>query len=680
MARSLFRQFEQIHGTYDFVDNMWMSYAEHCGRDYNTSAVGVVTSGTNVFKDNSFTFDDSSVGNFVVVDTGNNSGIYPITGYTSNHVVTVSGTFSETTSALNYRLHYYTNLEDDLNYLRWQIHRIMGGTNWYDDTCTTLCDMANLIPKRPNYVGETTQYTQRPGTVAFTISDIDQLGYISTGSPAGEYTDGSVSVSAGNNVRFTDDNTMAINITGGFFPADKGIIRIYKSGIVVGELDLAVAWDNDNCIYETSESDVGSNPDYISSNTGTDIINLTNRRCMNSSVDGYQHFWPAYQVASMSVGVSPTFDLTLNSGIVGQIRVVHSVGGDDSYIYNKFWVDTTSQEINPSAPTVTSGTVVNKYLSGIPYADTNSVFNLTISNSDTLFDRGYVLSPVRIFLSEFNASTQTPSLATLGLTAPLDITDTIGTYNSSVTVGGGNFRDMDARCTVRYYNVFTYSTSSNSAAGIYRIDTYGNTSTDTHEYFDDEQYRFIGDNTDEDTTFNDTTIDKTDSTWEETTSILTQVDHDDLIGLVCYNGVLKYPSIDHSNGFVPSGPNYSNSTGKARYYRVFITNAPFTQGKLRFVGWSNALNVVSGDTINVHLRMPNCTDYSNNNTAVWQDLSVDQTIYGGNGCKGTGSSGEYMSYSFGTTSSDPYGNRIIIRITATGSFTNLQGLYFEPTI
>ena len=238
---------------------------------------------------------------------------------------------------------------------------------------------------------------------------------------------------------------------------------------------------------------------------------------------------------------------------------------------------------------------------------------------------------------------------------------------------------MDARARVTLRNVFATATSANSNAGVFRIFTYGNTSNDTTENFNDEQYRFIGNSTDESTTFNDTSIDESDSNWDSTVSVLTQVDHDNYIGLVEYDGYLKYPDTDHST-FVPSGPDYSGASGNARYYRVFLATGAFNQGRFRFVGWSNALNIVTGSVISVHLRFPNCSDYGNGNTDVWQDLSVDQTIYGGNGCLGTGSSGEYVNFSFGTTSSSSYGNRVIIRITATGSFSQLRGIIFEPTI
>ena len=57
------------------------------------------------------------------------------------------------------------------------------------------------------------------------------------------------------------------------------------------------------------------------------------------------------------------------------------------------------------------------------------------------------------------------------------------------------------------------------------------------------------------------------------------------------------------------------------------------------------------------------------------------TTYGGDGCLGSGSSGSDVAFSFGTTSSVTYGNRIIMRITfKNSSVTALTGITFSPTL
>lgn len=667
--RSLFNQLTQVRGTIDFEDlRSYRSLAEQAGRHYLSGTL-TVTSGSATVTDSSNAFERSEQGNFIVIDEGPAAGVYQITasGTLGNFDATVTPTPTAADASASYRRHYYQNLEDDLNYLRTMLNMVIGESNWYDEPDTDLRNMAYLIPKTPNQVGDNTQYPGiRSGAVSFSISDIDQTGGVSSGAPAGEYTDNTSSVTAGTTIRFTDDNTMTISIPGGFYPADQGVLNITRDGAVVGTLDLAAAWTADNCSYEEEESDVGTNPNHTPSNTGTDIISLTNRRCMNTSTDGYSNFWPPYQIASMSA------TLTLPAGFQGQITVTHTLGGSQNYTYSSFFVDTTSQTISPTAPTFAENTAVTRYLSGVPYYTTGSTFDVSITHSTTIFDRGYVTNPLTLNLSQFNASNQTPSLGDLGLSEPLAITDTIGTYNTSLSVGSGNFRDLDARGTATFRSVFTSANSSDSSAGTFRIDTYGTTSTATQENFDDEDKRFLGT---ED--FTDTGITWADSSWDSTANVTGLGEP----GLVVYNGTLKYPSINHSSGFLPVGPDYTGQSGDFVYYRVFTATGAFTSGSITFSGWSNALSVIQGSNVEVSLRYPNCTDYGNNNTSLWQDLSVDQTIYGGDGCLGAGSSGSVVNFSFGTTSSVSYGNRIIMKIVfKNSSVTALTGITFNPTL
>jgi hypothetical protein len=669
MAKSLFNQLSQVHGSRTFFDEIKYAYAEQAGRHYHSGSVAV-TSGVAQVDTGYGDMSRVDIGNYFIVDDGDAAGVYEITAV-SGTVATLSPTPTGTDASATGCLHYYQNLEDDLNYLR-KMMALVIGEDWNEEPNTDLRNMAYLIPKRPNYVGETGQYTERPGTVSFSISDIDQTGGLSSGAPTGEYTDNTATATPGDTVRFTDDNTMVISIAGGFYPADTGTLRVMRDGTAIGELDLAAAWTADGCSYEEEESDVGNNPNHTAGG-GLDIFSLTNRRCMNTSVDGFASFWPPYQMASMTATV------TLPAGYQGAISVTHTVGGSQAYTYANFWVDTTSQSITAAAPVVSELTPVTRHLSGVPYYNTGSTFTISGTNSDTLFDRGYPTTPMRFNVTQFNDSNISVSYANIGLSTPTAITDTIdgaGGYSTTITVGGGNFRDLDARATQTFWNVFTSATSASSAAGTYRIDTFGQTSTATTEGFDDEVWRFKGD---ED--FTDTGIGTGDSNWDSTDNVTTLSGVDN--GLVVYNSTLKYPTLDHSTGFLPAGPDYSGQSGDFVYYRVFTSNGggSFTNGSITFSGWSNALSTIQGSNVEVHLRYPNCTDYSNGNTSVWQDLSSDQTVYGGNGCLGTGSTGSSVAFSFGTTSSVSFGDRIIMRIKfKASSVTALTGITFNPTL
>ena len=662
--RSLFDQFNQVRGTRDFVDvASYRQLAESCGRSYSEGTLTVVSGSSTVTANVSFTLDEQN--NFIVIPEGIGAGTYQITSCSGVTAIVIP-TPEVNGSSLSYRRHYFQNLEDDLNYLRGMLKLVIGEGDWNADPDTDLRNMAYLIPKAPNVVGQTGAYTTiRQGTVSFILSNIDQSGFVSTGAPSGEYTDNTTSTTAGTSLLFTDDNTMIISIAGGFYPADVGIIRIMRDGAVIGELDLAAAWISNGCVIEESELEVGTNSNYTASNTGTDIINLINRRCMNNSIDAYPSFWPAHQIASMSA------TMNLPAGFQGQISVVHSIEGSQNYTNASFFVDTTDQIITATAPTVTSGTAVLNYLSGVPYYDGGTTFNVSFTNNSTLFDRGYLTNPVTLNCAEFNASNLTPTLTQLGLTAPLAITTVLGTYNTSITVGASDFRDMDARLTATFRNVFVSGNSANSAAGTFRIDTYGITSTSTVEYFDDENKRFKGTEN-----FNNTSITWADSAWNSTDNVTTLGEK----GLQVYNGTLVYPTVNHST-FLPVGPNYTGQSGDFVLYRVFIASAAFTNGTITFSGWADAKSTIQGANVDVYLRYPSCTNYGNNNLATWQNLGVDQTIYGGDGCLGAGSTGSVVAFSFGTTSSVTYGNRIVMKLVfKNSSVTALTGITFSPVL
>jgi hypothetical protein len=667
--RSLFNQLNQVRGTTGHEDQL--SYheelAEAAGRHYLTGTLAVV-SGSVTVTDSSDAFELSEQNNFIVIDEGPAAGVYTIDAGSNAFTATVSPTPIADDAVATYRRHYYTNLEDDLNYLRTMLNMVIGEDNWYDEPNTDLRNMAYLIPKTPNEVGDNAQYPGvRSGDVGFSISNIGQTAKVSSGADSEEYTDNTSFVNAGTSIQFTDDNTMVISIAGGFYPADLGALNIVRDGVVVGTLDLVAAWTADGCSYEEEEADVGNNPVHTSTHTGTDIIDLSARRCMNTSVDSYPSFWPPYQMASMSA------TLTLPAGFQGQISVEHLLGGEENYTYSSFFVDTSSQTISPATPTVAVDTPVNKYLSGVPYYTTNSTFDVSVSHSVTIFDRGYADSPLRLNLNEFNSGNHTPTITQLGLTEPLAITDTIGTYGPyTVTVGAAAHRDMDARVNATFWNAFTSDASAVSNAGTYRIDTYGTTSTATTEPFDDENKRFLGD---ED--FTNIGITWGDSNWISTADVTGLSE----AGLVVYNGTLKYPTINHATGFLPAGPNYSSQTGDHVFYRVFTATGAFTAGSITFGGWSNALSNIQGANVEVYLRYPNCTNYGNSNTSVWQDLSVDQTVFGGDGCLGAGSSGSAVAFSFGTTSSVSFGDRIVMKIVVkSSSVPALTQLTFSPTL
>lgn len=130
MSRSLIEQFTQIKGTDTYSVDMYNQYAEQIGRHYSADTL-TVTSGSNTITSIS-SFTGSEVGNYLVVDSGNASGVYKITGISGNDA-TVTPTPAGTDASASGRRHNFKNLEDDLNYIRKQLKSLSGEVSWYTD-------------------------------------------------------------------------------------------------------------------------------------------------------------------------------------------------------------------------------------------------------------------------------------------------------------------------------------------------------------------------------------------------------------------------------------------------------------------------------------------------------------------------------------------------------------------
>ena len=204
MSRSLFRQLEQIRGTYTFFDDMYRQLSEQTGRHYDTGTVAV-TSGSADIVDSSTAFGDEEKNNFIVIDSGAAAGVYKITA-TAGTTATVTPTPTGTDGTASARRHYYQNLEDDLNYIRYQLDAIIGEDNWYDEPNTDLKKIREIFDDTNEPTGfvdysDHSSIAIDDGTDTFTISGttndqfsyyVDGIKYTKTGadSVASDTTEG----------------------------------------------------------------------------------------------------------------------------------------------------------------------------------------------------------------------------------------------------------------------------------------------------------------------------------------------------------------------------------------------------------------------------------------------------------------------------------------------------------
>lgn len=174
---------------------------------------------------------------------------------------------------------------------------------------------------------------------------------------------------------------------------------------------------------------------------------------------------------------------------------------------NKYevWKDTYSaSSANPSfssGPTNTAITQNFKWLSGIPYYTTGTNWQVQFVAASGIFNRCYNATRV--------ANITATGLNTISLTGEESGTpvysatyDRSGANHVSVTLNAASQSSFNKYLTVGLYKVIG-STSSNTSINYY-INTYGNVSTSTIEYFQDEAFRLVNDTSGAGTAFTST--------------------------------------------------------------------------------------------------------------------------------------------------------------------------------
>lgn len=216
--RSLFRQYEQVNGTVIFNDDMNVELAEACGRKYASSSTGDVSS-AGVLTDNNVTFERSQVNDYIVFNGTTNSGVHQITAWNSAHQVQLAGT-TAAENPVTYDIHKYKNLEDDLNYIRSQLNNVMGGADWKETPCTTLCDVASGI------VSDSFVY-MTDGSNTATASGLDTFTFVGSGGTTVVIDPVSKSITiSGTQSEEMKDVTLAYNGTSGYWEYDGGFTQV----------------------------------------------------------------------------------------------------------------------------------------------------------------------------------------------------------------------------------------------------------------------------------------------------------------------------------------------------------------------------------------------------------------------------------------------------------------------
>jgi hypothetical protein len=281
-----------------------------------------------------------------------------------------------------------------------------------------------------------------------------------------------------------------------------------------------------------------------------------------------------------------------------------------------------------------------------------------------------------------NASIQWNDAAVTGVSNPPAINETITVTDKVITVPASNVRSIDARVTVTPYDPFGSYSAVQTASVNRLVDGYLNTaagtSSDTDEYFDDEWYRMLSNFDMSSTSYSSGAA----GGWDSTISLVSGTTGYD--GLQCFNGGLKYPATNYTSGYLPSTGqvNYSSASGNRVYIRYFYVGAniqtlTFTLANLSgtttfgAVGGSNP----TGNVLTLEMLAP-ATTKNGSNVVEFKDCYTAYTTDQDIGCYATGtrsSSTSNWKCSLGTKSTSTSGNVVVVRITASSTWTGSLG-------
>ena len=394
---------------------------------------------------------------------------------------------------------------------------------------------------------------------------------------------------------------------------DQGVIELHINGAMVDSFDLGAVY----------------NPANESGNQTWTPANSTGGKITITSVGVYNAVW---QKVNCRVNIVPS---DLRKGY-NTLTLKHTGSGlnqasADFEVFN----DTATNSPTVSLPTLAVQTKVSKWLSGVEYIGLNSVVKVGAVGTN-LADNTYTLDPLTLTaLSGAPTTVIAPTDSSVtGLSNPPVVGETMIATDKLVTLSVANQCSADARVTVTPKRPSGSGTAQQSASQNLAVNTFGNRSTDTIEYFDDEQYRLpIAGWNDESSTANKT------GNWDSAAAL---------------------PSGEAQLGIVSSNENGFVTTGKHKRYYLSGSTAKSSL-QLVIAGSIGTLGQVGTGDTNVEIKLPGQTGwmdairpYSGNPSALTTD---------GAGCMASVNGGT-VNATFGTFSNFSSNYRCLVRITS----------------
>lgn len=291
--------------------------------------------------------------------------------------------------------------------------------------------------------------------------------------------------------------------------------------------------------------------------------------------------YPARQKARMSIAVAIDDILTglgLQGGryhIEASMTPDTATDGSGPYTYTQSDVFI---DANPTTPSIggltsvgeTAGQVITRYLSGVIYYNTGSRFTTGVTGIDQLM-RNTARTSNNLSITPSGVSGRLPTLnqspfgsgaANFAGWSNVNTVDGVTYSKADWGLTGSNYRLMGTNLVATAQARDTWAAGATVASPAFPmvVDTYGISSTNTAEYFNDEDRR-------QDSTYNGGA---TTGNWNSTTTLVPGE------GMVC-NGSLCVPNqapITDWTVYNPAGgPDYTALGGTVSYYRTFVDTA-----------------------------------------------------------------------------------------------------------
>lgn len=403
---------------------------------------------------------------------------------------------------------------------------------------------------------------------------------------------------------------------------------------------------------ETGDGDACTNGEVDFSNT-TAVGNLKILSCGGyTGEDGLTPIFNMWQKMTAEINIT-----TLQPGY-NAFKLVHDLPADQESELYEVWYDNNTDALSFSvSPTIVfnayHGTNV-KYISGVRYYTDGDTFDVAFTGAN-LFKNCYRTDVVARYRFEAcNADIN------IGPNPTHHVDDTFAVAET-VTINRSNYYDLDARLTAYLFHPWKTLSGVQTSSENRMVCTYGSVSTDTYEYFRDENHRLLVEDY-------DTVPGNIIGQW---TSANVLINGNALV----YNQRVQYPNVNLT-GSLPVGPNYSTGfTGDQVYCRAFYKNESNSGVGLTLNGINVNTDIgeVGSGNINVEVKLPG--------NSHWLDAGKDYNIVtfdpdvDGSGCKEVASTGSFLSITFGGRYTVDSGNMIIVKITfrnTTSSITSMN--------